>query len=109
MHVCCGTKTHLTTFSSGSWVKFRQCAERWKVLSGGYSEKAKEIWSALNLDETLILNNETRLRFGYHRACYQRFTDIAKLSSAEERVRVQLQQQQQQHSASASGRDEGEK
>ncbi|XP_011669889.2 uncharacterized protein LOC105440948 [Strongylocentrotus purpuratus] len=112
MHVVCAPQqSNLTAFSLCSWVKFRECAERWKRLSSGYSDKAKKFWSALDLAENQTLNkfNDIKLRYGYHRKCYQRFTDVSLLTAAE----TLLQQQQASSSTSAqslqsSSRDEEE-
>ena len=83
MHVCSSPKSKISSFSLSSWIKFRQCAERWKNICGIYANKATEIWSALELETNPNLSDDLKLHFGYHRECYQRFTDVSKLGLAE--------------------------
>ena len=103
IHVCSSAKSELKLFSSTSWTKFVECAGRWKGLSGIYAEKASVAWVSLALDENSTLKDDVRQRFGYHRECYQRFTDVLKLQSA---VRVhdarQLQQAQEKLPSTSS-------
>ncbi|XP_071853573.1 uncharacterized protein [Apostichopus japonicus] len=87
--VCCRKTCNIIPFSEASFVKFKDCCMRWKSISSSYGEIAANCWSELNLincsSPTDITRTRTSRSVGYHRECYQRFTDISKLSKAEQR------------------------
>ncbi|XP_071810813.1 uncharacterized protein [Apostichopus japonicus] len=84
-----GKHVILYPFLRLAFVKFKDCCMRWKSISSSYGEIAANCWSELNLincsSPTDITRTRTSRSVGYHRECYQRFTDISKLSKAEQR------------------------
>lgn len=84
MHVCSQTKNNITAFSENSFSKFKRCALRWSVLQCNYSLVAKDAVTKFGLECTGNLTDVSDSSLlGYHRECYQRFTDINKLDKAE--------------------------
>ena len=79
-----------------AWNKLLQVLHRWKYTLGQESQIAKDCIEKFGLFLVYTLgylvskcpSEETGL--GYHRICYQRFTDISKITRAEEKYAKHL-------------------
>ncbi|XP_071847519.1 uncharacterized protein [Apostichopus japonicus] len=91
MHVCSHTKTNISSFSDTSFAKFKDCVLRWSVLPGIYGALARDLSSKYCIKSSKSLadfqdHEHGESCIGYHRECYQRFTDVNKLRKTEERL-----------------------
>ena len=65
----------ICSFSEVSWAKFNECIKKWKTLDG-----VEQVLSQ-QFDHESACQEE----IGFHRKCYQRFTDSRRLDQAERR------------------------
>ena len=76
IHVVRSVKGKAKPFSETTWNKVKSCAEKWMNLDGEYAEIAREVVARAGHD------NVAPTEAGFHRECYARFTDIAKIRHA---------------------------
>ena len=83
-----------------AWHKVLQVLHRWKYTLGPESQISKDciekfgLFLVYTMDYSVSKCPSEKTGLGYHRICYQRFTDISRITRAEEKYAKHLEGKQ---------------